>query len=125
LTISCTNSDEKVKNESESNNIKVTIDSTTETNNEQHTPIDFNGKVFEKDELVHTAKINNSKYELYKNMVIIDTSGSYDWSVTSLSIHKNGTKQKVLLKLPAQLLQHLNSLREIAYKNTFFLKHFK
>tara|TARA_Y100001954_G_scaffold31803_1_gene29608 strand:- start:1124 stop:2068 length:945 start_codon:yes stop_codon:yes gene_type:complete len=97
LIISCKNYDEKVKNESESNNIKVTIDSTT-NNNEKHTPLNSNRQPFYKDELVHTAKINNSKYELYKNMVIIDTSGSYDWSVTSLSIHKNGTKQKVLLK---------------------------
>ena len=98
LTISCNNSDEKVKKESESNNIKVTIESTTKTNNEKHTPINFNGTLFEKDELIHTVKINNSKYELYKSMVIVDTSGIYDWSVSSLIINKNGTKQKVLLK---------------------------
>ena len=98
LTISCKNSGEKVKKESEYHYMKGTIDSTTKNNSDKHTSINFDGTIFEKNELIHTAKINNSKYELYKKMIIIDTSGSYDWSVTSLSIHKNGAKQKVLLK---------------------------
>ena len=79
----------------------------------------------EKQNLYFRKYMDFKRYGIALRSKVNGNTITYRRAKNFIDFNNLSSKQKVLLKLPAQLLQHLNSFRELSYKNSFFLKHFK
>ena len=107
LFFSCSNKtpidkqQQNVNKKAESSESNISLKDSNSTNDsisDQKPSITFDGNLYHKNQLIHSANVRNSHYQLFAGLVIPDTTKSYTWSTSSLSVFKNGEKQRELYK---------------------------